>query len=113
SKGMSNQGINPSSQAKAPESSPTIFLVMADPQARGTERRHVRRVRGGRGGHGRRIAALAALVLGVAGFAISMAGVAIWLLPRQFTAGQQRQIMAWEVSGRWQTLTAGQIFPAS
>jgi hypothetical protein len=40
-------------------------------------------------------------------------GVAIQLLPRQFTAGQQRQIMAWEVIRRWQTMPAGQIFPAS
>jgi hypothetical protein len=42
-----------------------------------------------------------------------MTGVAIWVLPRQFTAGQQHQIMAWEIAGRWQALTAGQIFPAS
>jgi hypothetical protein len=35
------------------------------------------------------------------------------LLPRQFTAAQQRQIEAWEVIGRWQTMPAGQIFPAS
>ena len=67
--------------------------------------------RGGR--RRRRLAALAALVLGVAGFAAAMTGTAVRLLPRQFTAGQQRQIMAWEVSGRWRTLTAGQIFPAS
>jgi len=40
-------------------------------------------------------------------------GVAIQSLPRQFTAGQQRQIMAWEVIRRWQTMPAGQIFPAS
>ena len=66
-----------------------------------------------RGGRRRRLAALAALVLGVAGFAAAMTGTAVRLLPRQFTAGQQRQIMAWEVSGRWRTLTAGQIFPAS
>jgi hypothetical protein len=61
----------------------------------------------------RRLVALAALVLGVAGFAAAMTGVGVRLLPRQFTAGQQRQIMAWEQSGRWRTLTAGQIFPAS
>jgi hypothetical protein len=61
----------------------------------------------------RRLVALAALVLGVAGFAAAMTGVAVQLLPRQFTAGQQSQIKAWEVSGRWRTLTAGQIFPAS
>ncbi len=42
-----------------------------------------------------------------------MTGVAIRLLPRQFTAGEQSQIVAWEISSRWQTLPAGQIFPAS
>jgi len=70
---------------------------------------------GGRGrvGRGRRVTAILALVLGIAGFAVSMAGVAIQLLPRQFTADEQRQIEAWEVMRRWQTLPAGQIFPAS
>jgi hypothetical protein len=61
----------------------------------------------------RRFVALTALVLGVAGFAAATTGVAVQLLPRQFTAGQQRQIMAWEESGRWRTMTAGQVFPAS
>ncbi len=45
--------------------------------------------------------------------ATSAVGVAVQLLPRQFTVGQQRQIEAWQVSRRWQTLLAGQIFPAS
>ena len=74
-----------------------------------------RRVRGGqgRGGRGRRAAAVIALILGLAGFAVSMTGVAIQLLPRHFTAEQERQIEAWEVMRRWQTMTAGQIFPAS
>jgi len=66
-----------------------------------------------RGGRGRRAAAILALILGLVGFAASMIGVAIQLLPRQFTAGQQRQIEAWEVMRRWQTMPAGQIFPAS
>ncbi len=71
----------------------------------------------GRQGHGgspgrrRRTAAILALILGLIGFAASMTGVAIQLLPRQFTAGQQRQIEAWEVMRRWQTMPAGQIFP--
>jgi hypothetical protein len=39
--------------------------------------------------------------------------VAVQLLPRHFTAEQQRQIQAWEVLRRWQTMPAGQIFPAS
>ena len=66
-----------------------------------------------RGGGGRRAAAILALILGLVGFAVSMTGVAIQLLPRHFTADQQRQIEAWEVMRRWQTMPAGQIFPAS
>jgi hypothetical protein len=72
-----------------------------------------RRGRGGSPGRGRRAAATLALILGLIGFAVSVTAVAIQLLPRQFTAGQQRQIEAWEVMRRWQTLPAGQIFPAS
>jgi hypothetical protein len=53
------------------------------------------------------------LALGLAGFAVSVFGVAIQLLPRQFTASQQRQIEAWQVASRWQDLSAGKIFPAS
>lgn len=81
-----------------------------DPQARGAARRHRRRPSGG---GGRRLIARVLLALGLAGFAMSAAGVAIQLLPRQFTAGQQRQIEAWQVSNRWQELSAGKIFPAS
>ena len=69
--------------------------------------------RQGRGGRGRRGAAVLALILGLVGFAVSATEVAIQLLPRQFTAAQQRQIEAWEVIGRWQTMPAGQIFPAT
>ncbi len=72
-----------------------------------------RRDHGGSPGRGRRAAAIIALILGLVGFAVSMTGVAIQLLPRQFTVGQQRQIKAWEVMRRWQTMPAGQIFPAS
>ena len=72
-----------------------------------------RRGRGGSSGRGRRAAAILALILGLVGFAVSVTAVAIQLLPRHFTAGQQRQIEAWEVMRRWQTLPAGQIFPAS
>jgi hypothetical protein len=78
---------------------------MADPQATGNPPR--------RGARGRRIAALIALVLGLAGFVISATGMATQLLPRRFSAAQQRQIENWEIAGRWQQLTAGQIFPAS
>ena len=69
--------------------------------------------RGGYSGRGRRAAAILVLVLGLAGFAVSAIGVTVHLLPRHFTVSQQRQIEAWEVMRRWQTMPAGQIFPAS
>ena len=78
---------------------------MADPQASGSPPR--------RGARGRRTAALIALVLGLAGFVISATGMATQLLPRRFSAAQQQQIRNWEIAGRWQQLTAAQIFPAS
>jgi hypothetical protein len=52
-------------------------------------------------------------MLGLAGLVISGTAVAIQLLPRHFTAAQQRQIENWEIASRWQTMPAGQIFPAS
>ncbi len=79
--------------------------MTADPQALDARPR--------RGVRGRRAAALIVLVLGLAGLAISMTAVAIQLLPRHFTAAQQRQIESWEISSRWRTMPAGQIFPAS
>jgi hypothetical protein len=84
--------------------------VTEDPQARAAARRHRRRPPGG---GRRRLAARIALALGLAGFAVAAFGVAIQVLPRQFTAGQQRQIEAWQVASRWQALPAGTIFPAS
>ena len=84
---------------------PYHFLVTADPQALSAPPRRVTR--------GRRAVALIALALGLAGLAISMTAVAIQLLPRHFTAVQQRQIENWEIASRWQTMPAGQIFPAS
>ena len=69
--------------------------------------------RGASPGRGRRVAAVIALVLGIAGLAVSLTGVAIQLMPRHFTAEQQRQIEAWEVMRRWQVLPVGRIFPAS
>ena len=59
------------------------------------------------------VIAVIALVLGVAGLAVSLVGVATQLLPRQFTAGQQRQITNWEFGKRWRDLSAAVIFPAS
>lgn len=66
-----------------------------------------------RRGSQRWLVAVAALVLGVAGLAVALTGIAFQLLPRQFSAEQQRQITDWEVGKRWRTLPAGAIFPAS
>jgi len=60
----------------------------------------------------RRGAAIAALILGWLGFLASAVGVAIALLPRHFTPAEQQRITAWEVSGRWRGMAAGQIFPS-
>ena len=57
--------------------------------------------------------AATALVLGLIGLVISLFGVATELMPRTFTAGQQRQITDWEYGRSWRALSAGQIFPAS
>jgi hypothetical protein len=59
------------------------------------------------------VVAITALVLGAAGLAVSLFGVATQLLPRQFTAAQQRQITNWEYAKRWRELPANVIFPAS
>jgi hypothetical protein len=66
-----------------------------------------------RRGSQRWFAAVAALVLGVAGLAVALTGIALQLLPRQFSAEQQRQITDWEAGKRWRTMSAGAIFPAS
>ena len=59
------------------------------------------------------VIAATALVLGLIGLVISAWGVVTELLPRTFTAGQQRQITDWEYGRSWRALSAGQIFPAS
>ena len=59
------------------------------------------------------VIAASALVLGLIGLVISLIGVAAELMPRTFTAGQQRQITDWEYGRSWRALPAGQIFPAS
>jgi hypothetical protein len=66
-----------------------------------------------RPGRQRWFAAVAALILGVAGLAVALTGIAFQLLPRQFSAEQRQQISDWEVGKRWRTLAAGAIFPAS
>jgi hypothetical protein len=58
-------------------------------------------------------AALVAAIFGGIGLVVSLTGLAIQLLPRHFSTAQQRQIVAWEVSKRWRTLPAGDIFPAT
>jgi hypothetical protein len=57
--------------------------------------------------------AVAVLALGVAGLAVALVGLAFQLLPRQFTAQQQRQITDWEIGKRWRAMPAGTIFPPS
>ncbi len=56
---------------------------------------------------------IAAALLGVAGLAASLVGVAAQVLPRRFNSAEQQKIMSWEVAGRWRTWPAGKIFPAS
>src|SRR5579875_3719096 len=66
-----------------------------------------RRPAGRPGPRGRagRPAAVLALVFGIAGLAVSLAGVVAQVL--------QRQIADWEAAKRWRLLAAGTIFPAS
>ena len=52
-------------------------------------------------------------MLGVAGLAASAFGLAAQILPRTFTAPQQRQIMSWETASRWRDWPAGKIFPGA
>jgi hypothetical protein len=54
-----------------------------------------------------------ALVLGLIGLVVSLFGVATQLLPRRFSADQQREIVNWEFGRKWRVLTAGAIFPTS
>jgi hypothetical protein len=53
------------------------------------------------------------LVAGLCGLGVAAVGAAHQLLPRQFTAAQQRQITAWEIARRWFAYPAGKIFPAT
>jgi hypothetical protein len=57
--------------------------------------------------------ALAAIGLGTLGFVGSLWGLKGQVIPRQFGAAQQRQIINWEYAKRWRLLPAGTIFPAS
>lgn len=53
------------------------------------------------------------LAVGLCGLAVAAVGVVHQVLPRQFTARQQRQVMTWEMTRRWRALSAGQMFPAT
>jgi hypothetical protein len=57
--------------------------------------------------------AIAALILGAVALVFSGYQVYSAIMPRKFTSGQQRQIVAWEVASRWRELPAGTIFPPS
>ena len=56
---------------------------------------------------------LTGLIAALAGLAISVAAIAVHLLPRTFSPAQQQQIIGWEMGKRWRTWPAGRIFPAS
>ncbi len=53
------------------------------------------------------------LAVALAGLCLSLTEAAWHLLPRSFSAAQQRQITSWEVGKRWRTWPAGRIFPAT
>jgi hypothetical protein len=57
--------------------------------------------------------AIAALILAAAALIFSGYQVYTAIMPRKFTSGQQRQIMAWEIAARWRELPVGAIFPAN
>jgi hypothetical protein len=61
----------------------------------------------------RRPAAVLVLVLAVCGLGAATRGVLTQVMPRRFTAAQQRQIQAWEIGRRWRTLPESAIFPAA
>jgi Tfp pilus assembly protein PilV len=54
---------------------------------------------------------MVALLLGLAGLAVSVTGLAVQVMPRRFSASQRQQIISWEALHRWRNLRAGQIFP--
>jgi hypothetical protein len=54
-----------------------------------------------------------ALALGLIGLIVSIFGVATQVLPRRFTAEQQREIIDWDFGRNWRVLSASSIFPAS
>jgi hypothetical protein len=91
-------------ELRPPESRP--------PESRPPESRPPRAGRRRRGPASTAIAGIA-LALGLIGLVFSLFGVATQLLPRRFTAVQQREIVNWEFGRKWRVLSAGAIFPTS
>lgn len=60
-----------------------------------------------------RTVAVTAAVLALCGLAAAARGALTQMMPRHFTAAQQRQIQAWDVGQRWRTLPASTIFPGT
>ncbi len=52
-------------------------------------------------------------MLGIAGLAVSLAGLVRQARPHQLSGAEQQKVMAWEVASRWRAWPAGKIFPAS
>ena len=61
----------------------------------------------------RRPAAVTVLVLALCGLGVATKGALTELMPRRFTAAQQRAIQSWEIGRRWRTLPEAAIFPDS
>ncbi len=101
---QARQGGRPGSGARPELGGQPGFAGPTEP---GGRRRHGRSTRAGRA------APAAMLLLGIVGLGVSVAGVAMQILPRQFTAYQQRQIRDWETGARWRDWPAGRIYPAS
>jgi hypothetical protein len=62
---------------------------------------------------GRRGLVLTVLSLALVGLLAATAGLVVQLLPRSFSAAQKQQITTWEMSKRWRTWAAGEIFPST
>ena len=103
--GLGDGGPEPAGDAVPPRAAPGAgYRVQAAP---GHRSRRPRR----RGGRVLRLALLAGLLAGIAGLAVSVLGVLVQVMPRSFTAAQREKIVTWEVSKRWRSWPAGQIFP--
>ena len=58
-----------------------------------------------------RLALVAGFLAGAAGLTVSVLGVVVQVLPRNFTPAQREKLTTWEVGKRWRSWPAGQIFP--